>query len=191
MKPGSQSWTRLVALAIATMSVSTAIAAKKPARPTLEAIVISLDGTTLALNAAEEKHFTRITLATSAKTEVMIDGKPGKLADIKPGQVLIVTPAKGTPTLIETKKPHGGRAVESGLMEGAVAEVSGAQLLIHSPAANGDIVEVKIPLGEKTVVSINGKESAASNLKAGQYVTVAFAGGTVRRIIVQPAAPAS
>src|SRR5437763_1695930 len=89
-----------------------AIGAKKPPRATLESLVISVDGTNLILNSADEKHFTRITLATSGKTEVTIDGKPGKLSDLKEGQHVITSPAKGAPQLVEAKKPKNGKAVE-------------------------------------------------------------------------------
>ena len=39
------------------------------------------------------------------KTEVTIEGNPGKLADLKPGQKVVVTPAEGTATKIAVPKP--------------------------------------------------------------------------------------
>jgi hypothetical protein len=157
----------------------------------MEALVISVDGTNLKLNSASEKQFIRVTVATNGKTEVTIDGKPGKLSALKEGDHVTVSPAKGKPTLIEAKKPHGGKAVESGLMEGRLTELSTAGALLYTPLQNGDIAAVKFPIGEKAIVVVDGKETPASNLKAGQYVMVAFVGGTVRRIIVQPTVPAN
>jgi hypothetical protein len=178
-------------MATGALCVSTAVAAKKPPRATLEALVISVDGAKLVLDSADEKHFTRIVLATSGKTEITIDGKPGKLSDLKEGQHVIVSPVKGTPTLVEGKKPHSGKLPDSGLLEGRLAEVSSAQVLLFTPLENGDIAVVKVPVGNKTIVVVDGKETAASNLKAGQDVMVACAGGTVRRIVVQPARAAN
>jgi hypothetical protein len=187
----SKTYMWFAVLATGALCASTAVAAKKPPRATLEALVISVDGTKLVLDSADEKHFTRLVLATSGKTEVTIDGKPGKLSDLKEGQHVIVSPVKGTPALVEAKKPHSGRLPDSGLLEGRLAEVSSAQVLLFTPLENGDIAVVKVPVGNKTIVVVDGKETAASNLKAGQDVMVACAGGTVRRIVVQPARAAN
>jgi hypothetical protein len=46
-----------------------------------------------------------IVVTTDDKTEVMIEGTAAKLADLKAGQKVVVTPAEGTATKIAVPKP--------------------------------------------------------------------------------------
>lgn len=165
------------------------LAAKKPAPTSFDALVIKSDGSTLLVNAADEKHFKQLAVQTDDKTQVLIDGKPAALRDLKPGQRVIVSPTQGTAKQIEQKEPRRGRPVESGLMDGAVASVDGGRVLFLTPTSSGEITRVEATTGDKTVVIVDGKPASPGDLKAGQYIEIAFLGGNVRRIVVQPDEP--
>src|ERR1700719_3803578 len=56
-----------------------------------------------------------ITIAADDKTEVTLDGKKAKLADLKPGQIAQVTQEGGKTTKIEAKKKRSG--AKAGMFE--------------------------------------------------------------------------
>ena len=70
--------------------------------------VVKIDGNkvTLKIKDKEAAGGTKdIVIATDDKTQIMIEGTPGKLADLKVGQKVVVTPAEGTATKIAVPKP--------------------------------------------------------------------------------------
>lgn len=180
----------LAVLSIALAPVSTLpllLAAKKPAPTSFNALVIKVDGSALLLSAADEKHFKQVAVQTDDRTQVLIEGKPGILTDLRPGQRVIISPPSGTAVKIEEKAPRNGKTPESGLMDGAVVSIdAGGHVLFYTPVSSGEIAKVQIATGDKTVVVIDGKSAAPADLKPGQYIEVAFVGGIVRRIVVQP-----
>jgi len=68
------------------------LAAEKKAGKALHGSVVKVDGDKLTIKAKEKE----TVVATDANTKVTIDGKDAKLADLKEGQVVTVTPAEGT-----------------------------------------------------------------------------------------------
>lgn len=161
------------------------LAAKKPPPTSFNALVIKLDGSTLLLSAADGNHFKQVAVQTNDKTQVLIEGNPGALTDLKPGQRVIVSPPSGTAAKIEEKAPRNGKTPESGLIDGAVVSADAGHVQFYTPASSGQIDQVQIATGDKTVVMIDGKSATAADLKPGQYIEVAFIGGNVRRIVVQ------
>jgi 3-dehydroquinate synthase class II len=162
-------------------------AAKKPAPTSFEALVVKLDGTSVLLSAADEKHFKQVAVETDSKTQVLVAGKVATLADLKPGQRVIVSPPKGTAARIEQKTPRHGKTPESGLLDGAMVSAGSGRVTFLSPQSNGEIAQIEAATSDKTVVMIDGKPTSPADLKAGQYVVIAFTGGSVRRIVVQSA----
>lgn len=173
-------------IGVAAMLVPGAWAAKKKAPTQVEGIVVRVEGSNLIVNAAEEKHFQRMTVASAPTTEVLIDGKMAKLSELEPGSRVIIAPPSGTAVHIEEKRPRRAKAADSGQMEGAVVTASASELIFRTPLASGEIADAKAAINEKSVAIIDGKASKAADLKPGQYVLVLFVGGDVRRIVVQP-----
>jgi len=62
---------------------------------------VKVDGNKLTIKGKDSKE---IVIATDDKTEVNIEGNPGKLADLKVGQRVVVTPAEGTATKVSVPK---------------------------------------------------------------------------------------
>lgn len=161
------------------------IGARKPARTSFDALVIKVDGSSLVLSAADEKHFKRVAVQTDDQTQVLIDGKPGALSDLKPAQRVIVSPRQGTARKVEKKEPRQGKPPESGLMDGAVQSAGSGRLLLYAPLSSGEIARVEVATGDKTVVVVDGKSATVGDLKPDTYIEIAFVGGKVRRIVVQ------
>src|SRR5437016_14004402 len=64
--------------------------------------VVKVDGTKVTLKTKDNKE---VVVTTDDKTEVTIEGNAAKLADLKPGQKVVVTPAEGTAQKISVPKP--------------------------------------------------------------------------------------
>ena len=86
-----------------------AAAGDKPAKKAADGVggeVVSVDGTNVKIKG---KDGAEVTVATDANTAVMIDGKEAKVADLKAGQKVRVSPATGTAAKITVggggKKP--------------------------------------------------------------------------------------
>jgi len=75
------------------------VEAAKPA--TLAGTVVKVEEAKVTVKAGEKE----VVVVTDAKTAVTVDGKEAKVADLKAGQAVVVTPAEGTATKIEATTP--------------------------------------------------------------------------------------
>jgi ABC-type enterochelin transport system substrate-binding protein len=67
----------------------------------LTGTVVKVDGANVTVKAAEKE----VVVATNDKTVVTIDGKEAKVADLKAGMAVTVTPDTGTATKIVATTP--------------------------------------------------------------------------------------
>jgi len=74
---------------------------KPAAAATLQGKVVNVDGANVVVKAAKKE----VTVATDDKTTVTIDGNAAKVADLKAGMQVVVTPAEGIATEIKAKSP--------------------------------------------------------------------------------------
>jgi hypothetical protein len=102
-----KAWTKLLAVLTIVSMVSVVGAADKPAKAdkkaTLKGSVVKVDGTNLLIKAGKKGEEKDVTVATDDKTVIMVDGKEAKLADLKEGQKVTISPETGTATKIEAK----------------------------------------------------------------------------------------
>jgi hypothetical protein len=63
--------------------------------------VVKVEGNKVTIKAKDKE----VVVVTDDKTTVDIEGTPGKLADLKAGQKVVITPAEGTATKIAVPKP--------------------------------------------------------------------------------------
>ena len=157
--------------------------ATRPARG-LRGQVVKVDGTnlvikTMAGRGAEAKE---VTVATDDKTVVTLDGKEAKLADLKAGTNVNVTPAEGTATKIVATIPS---------VRGQVVKVDGANVVIKTMAGRGaEAKEVTVKTDDKTTVKIDdAADKKVSDLKADMYVTITPAEGVATAIVATTKAP--
>jgi len=62
--------------------------------------VVKVEGTKVTVKTKDKE----IVVETDDKTQVVIEGNPGKVADLKAGQKVVITPAEGTATKIQVPK---------------------------------------------------------------------------------------
>jgi hypothetical protein len=118
-----KAWTKLLAaLAVAVMTsaaVPAMAADDKPATPAkadkaskkaLKGSVVKVDGTKLVISAGKKSDPKEVTVETDDKTVITVDGTAAKLADLKPGQKVTISPDSGTATKIEATAPKGKKA---------------------------------------------------------------------------------
>ena len=103
-------WTKLFAV-LAMVALVSAVNAADPKPPkaakkaSLKGAVVKVDGTKLVVNNGKKGGDKEVTVETNDKTVVMIEGKEAKLADLKPGQRVTVTPDTGVAEKIEVPIP--------------------------------------------------------------------------------------
>jgi hypothetical protein len=73
--------------------------------PALRGKVVKVDGDKLVIATGTKKNQKEVTVTADSATKVMIEGQAAKLADLKEGQQVAVTPAEGTPKRIAVPKP--------------------------------------------------------------------------------------
>ena len=118
-----KAWTKLLAVfAVAVMSFSAVPAmaaddkpatpekADKPAKKGLKGSVVKVDGTKLVISAGKKSDPKEVTVETDDKTVITVDGAAAKLADLKPGQKVTISPDSGTATKIEATAPKRKKA---------------------------------------------------------------------------------
>jgi hypothetical protein len=174
----------LAVVAVVAMVGSIVMAQDAPAARGLRGTIVKVEGAnvivkTMARGTTEAKE---VTVATDDKTAVTVDGKEAKLADLKAGMRVNVTPAEGTATKIAASTPT---------LRGQVTKVDGATVAVKTTARGGqEAKEVAVTTDAKTVVTIDGKEAKVADLKADLYVTVTPAEGTATKIVATTEAPA-
>jgi hypothetical protein len=67
--------------------------------------VVKVDGNKVTIKVKDKE----VVVATDDKTQVTIEGNPGKVADLKAGQKVVVTPAEGTATKISVPKAKAAK----------------------------------------------------------------------------------
>jgi len=77
-----------------------------PAPEKLTGAICKIDGAKISVKSAKDKAVVEV--ATDDQTSVTLDGKAAKVADLKVGMNVTVTPATGTATNIVAKKAGGG-----------------------------------------------------------------------------------
>ncbi|MCY2954452.1 MAG: hypothetical protein NTU53_21185 [Planctomycetota bacterium] len=110
-------------------------------------------------------------VATSDKTQVLINGLPGKLADLKAGQVVRVTQASDTATRIQA---------DDNLLIGEVVKAEDAKLTVHVGGQKGQ--DVVVATSDKAEVLVNGAAGKLADLKAGQMARISRADEKATRI---------
>ena len=70
--------------------------------------VVKVEGDKVTVKTKDKE----IVVATDDKTQVIIEGNPGKVADLKAGQRVVVTPAEGTATKIQVPKVKAKKAAK-------------------------------------------------------------------------------
>src|SRR6476660_8917088 len=112
-----KAWTKLLAVLAVAVMTSAAVPAMaaddKPATPAkadkaskkaLKGSIVKVDGTKLVISAGKKSDPKEVTVETDDKTVVTVEGQPAKLADLKPGQKVVVTPETGTAQTIDVPK---------------------------------------------------------------------------------------
>jgi hypothetical protein len=102
--------TVLAVLALAVMT-ATVPAADKPAKAAkaakkagLKGSIVKVDGSKLVISSGKKSDAKEVTVETDDKTVVTVEGQPAKLADLKPGQKVVVSPETGTAQTIDVPK---------------------------------------------------------------------------------------
>ncbi len=95
--------------------VGTAYAADPPAgkeapkkEKNVRGEVVKVDGAKVTIKTKDKE----IVVTTDDKTQVIIEGNAGKVADLKAGQKVVITPAEGTATKIQVPKPKAKKAAK-------------------------------------------------------------------------------
>ena len=70
--------------------------------PTLAGVVVKVEEAKVTVKAGEQE----VVVVTDAKTAVTVDGKEAKVADLKAGQKVVVTPVEGIATKIKAHTPR-------------------------------------------------------------------------------------
>ena len=111
-----KAWTKLLAVLAVAMMTAAVPAEDKPAKGDkpakaekkaakkaagLRGTVVKVDGSKLVLSTGKKAEAKEVTVETNDKTAFMVDGQAAKLADLKPGQKVVITPETGTAEKVE------------------------------------------------------------------------------------------
>ncbi len=168
--------------------VASQVAIKKSAPPpppkiaSVEGTVVRVAKDRLALTVNEkEKEFT-----VPADAQVFIDGKDGKLADVKPDSTATVTTNNDVVRIIDVKSATPPPD-KSGKTTGKVTKAEGGKLTIKPETGDAQGLH-RIPDAAK--VTIDGKDKKAADIKSGDTATITTdKEGKIAAVEVKPATP--
>jgi hypothetical protein len=129
-----------------------------PANGSADGIVQSVDGGAVVLTQLDGSS---VTLSVFAGTRVFVDGRRASIGDVRPGSVASATWTAG--------KLHVLQAFDSAVEVGAVRSVSGREIVV----TRGDGGTVRLRVGPKTRVLLDGGPATLSSVKAGFVVVFA------------------
>src|SRR3954469_10031516 len=106
--------TKLFAVFAVALMTAAVPAAEKPAKAAkkagLKGSVVKVDGTKLVISSGKKAEAKEVTVETNDKTVITVDGVTAKLADLKPGQKVVITPDTGTAEKIDVAAPKAKKA---------------------------------------------------------------------------------
>ncbi len=149
--------------------------------------VVSVDATAGKLVITVIPDNTRqVTIATDTATKVIVEDKPGTLANVKAGMTVRVAPATGTATEIRAFSPKPAPTpppAQPKPIYGKVVSVdaTAGKLVV---AAGTDNTQVTVTTDANTKVLIGDKADTLANIKAGMTVRIVPATGTATEIRV-------
>jgi hypothetical protein len=108
-------WTKLLAVLAVAMMTAAVPAEDKPAKGDkpaktekkakkaagVKGTVVKVDGSKLVISTGKKAEAKEVTVETNDKTVFMVDGQAAKLADLKAGQKVVITPETGTAEKVE------------------------------------------------------------------------------------------
>jgi hypothetical protein len=116
-------WMKLMAvlaIVVMTAAVPARAADDKPATPArkvkagkkagLKGTVVKVDGSKLIISAGKKAEAKEVTVETTDKTVITVEGQAAKLADLKPGQKVVISPETGTAEKIDVPTPKAKKA---------------------------------------------------------------------------------
>jgi hypothetical protein len=103
-------WTTLFAVfAIAAMTAAVPAADKPETKAKknagLRGTVVKVDGNKLVISSGKKAEAKEVTVETDDKTVVTVEGATAKLADLKPGQRVVISPDTGTAAKVTVPAP--------------------------------------------------------------------------------------
>jgi hypothetical protein len=104
-------WMALLAIAAMTSAMRAMAADDKPAKPGktekaakkagIKGTIVKVDGMKLIVSTGKKTEAKEVTIETTDKTVVTVEGQAAKLADLKPGQKVVISPDTGAAEKIE------------------------------------------------------------------------------------------
>jgi hypothetical protein len=159
---------KLCAALAVLMFTGIAGAAEKDAGKTkgqvLDGQVVKVEEGKLTLKSGKGDKVKEAVVATTDKTQVLVNGLPGKLADVKAEQVVRVKHTENVAARIQ---------IDTDLLKGDVVKVEDGKLTVHTGGQKGE--DVVVATSDKTAVEINGEAGKLAELKAGQAARVSRA----------------
>jgi len=138
--------------------------------------IVKVEGTNVVVGTRQEDGTTKeTTVATDDKTEITVDRKAAKLADLKADMMVSVTPATGTATRISARSPG---------LYGKIVKVDGTNVVVATRERGGTAKEVTVATDDKTEITVDGKAAKLEDLKADMRVYVTPPTGTATKVSV-------
>lgn len=152
--------------------VAGTVLSQEAAPAPLKGTVVKVDAPKVVVKVGDKE----VTVTTDDKTAVVVDGKEAKLADLKAGMPVAVTPAEGT----------AAKIAATTVVKGAISKVDGAKVMVK---VGEDKREVVVTTNDKTKVTLDGKEAKVADLKAGMTVAATIDPVEGTAITVEAKAP--
>jgi hypothetical protein len=104
-----KTWTKVLTVLAIAMMTAAVPAADKPAKGEkgakkaagLKGTVVKVDGSKLVISSGKKAEAKEVTVETNDKTVITVEGQTAKLADLKPGQKVVISPETGTAEKID------------------------------------------------------------------------------------------
>lgn len=151
-----------VTTSVALGAASPALAKKKNKGPAVHGIVQSVASDSITLKL---KNGDVATIQVSSDTKIVVNHKPGTLADIEVGYRAVVKGKKGQPAkLIRAYEVPAPGTVVRGLVDSVGSDS------ITIKEKDGDLVSIAV--NSDTKIRVNGKPGALGDIEAGYHATV-------------------
>jgi hypothetical protein len=145
----------------------------KPETSTMEGTVVSVDKDKITVADKDKKESS---MAVSADAKVTIDGKEGKLADVKKDSKVKLTVTGKAPdnkvTAVEATAPVDVPKAETSTVEGTVVSVDKDKIIV----ADKDKKESTLAVAAGAKVTIDGKDGKLEDIKKDNKVKVTVTG---------------
>ena len=140
--------------------------------------VKKVDGKAITVTTGKGDKAKEVVVETDDSTKFTIDHEPAKLADIKEGEIVAVTPSEGVAHHVDVNTQHKDK--KHAVVHGIVKKVDGKAITVT--VGTGEAKDVVVETDDTTKFTVDHEPAKLEDIKAGELIAATPAEGVAHHV---------